>query len=75
MDDRGETRKIQFTGNSSYIISLPKQWVKDLGLKRGDQIRVVRDGSTALRIYPPQYYTINVQQEDATIEIDIDLAR
>ena len=72
MDGREETRKIQFTGNSSYIISLPKQWVKDLGLKRGDQIRVVRDGSTALRIYPPQYYTKNVQQEDATIEIDIE---
>ena len=36
MDDKEETRKIQFTGKSSYIVSLPKQWIMDLGLKKGD---------------------------------------
>ena len=55
MDDRGDTRKIQFTGKSSYIISLPKQWVVDLGLKQGDQIRIVRKGSSTLELYPPKF--------------------
>ena len=32
MEEREETRKIQFTGKSSYIVSLPKQWVVDGGL-------------------------------------------
>ncbi len=72
MEEREETRKIQFTGKSSYIVSLPKKWVMDLGLKRGDQIRIVRDGSSALQIYPPHYHTKSVQTEEATIEIDID---
>lgn len=72
MEEREETRKIQFTGKSSYIVSLPKKWVMDLGLKRGDQIRIVRDGSSALQIYPPHYHTKSVQTEDATIEIDIE---
>ncbi len=72
MQEREETRKIQFTGKSSYIVSLPKQWITDLGLKQGDQIRVARHGSSALQIYPPQYQTKSVQTEDATIEIDID---
>ncbi len=72
MEEREETRKIQFTGKSSYIVSLPKKWVMDLGLKRGDQIRIVRDGSSALQIYPPQYHTKSVQTEEATIEIDIE---
>ncbi len=72
MEEREETRKIQFTGKSSYIVSLPKKWVMDLGLKRGDQIRIVRDGSSALQIYPPHYHTKSVQTEEATIEIDIE---
>lgn len=45
MEERDETRKIQFTGKSSYIVSLPKQWVMDLGLKQGDQIRMRRKDS------------------------------
>ena len=55
MEDRGETRKIQFTGKSTYIVSLPKQWVIDLGLKQGDQIRIVRKGSSTLELYPPKF--------------------
>jgi len=70
MDDRGDTRKIQFTGKSSYIISLPKQWVVDLGLKQGDQIRIVRKGSSTLELYPPKFESRIQKKEDATIEID-----
>lgn len=33
-----ETRKIQITGGSTYIISLPKKWVKKAGVKNGDYI-------------------------------------
>ena len=70
MEDREETRKIQFTGKSSYIVSLPKQWIQDLGLKRGDQIKVSRQGSSSLQIYPPNHQTKTTQVEDATFEID-----
>ena len=70
MEDREETRKIQFTGKSSYIVSLPKQWIRDLGLKRGDQIKISRQGSSALQIYPPNHQTRTIQVEDATFEIE-----
>ncbi len=72
MDERGETRKIQFTGKSSYIVSLPKQWVLELGLKQGDQIRMVRKGSSTLELYPPKFESRIQKKEDATIEIDIE---
>ena len=72
MEEKEETRKIQFTGKSSYIVSLPKQWIRDLGLKQGDQIRIARTGSSALQIYPPKYQTQNLQKEDAVIEIDLE---
>lgn len=69
VEGREETRKIQFTGKSSYIVSLPKQWVMDLGLERGDQIRMARKGSSILQIYPPKFQSMRVQKEDATIDI------
>ncbi len=31
-------RRVQSTGRGSYIISLPKEWVQDLGLKKGSEI-------------------------------------
>ena len=70
MEDRGETRKIQFTGKSSYIVSLPKQWISDLGLKQGDQIRIVRKGSSTLELYPPKFESHIQKKEEAIIEID-----
>ena len=70
MEEKEETRKIQFTGKSSYIVSLPKQWIMDLGLKQGDQIRMVRKDSSTLEIYPPKFETRSQKKEDATIEID-----
>ena len=70
MKDREETRKIQFTGKSSYIVSLPKQWIRELGLKQGDQIRMVRRGSSTLELYPPKFESRIQKKEDAVIEID-----
>ncbi|MBT5200732.1 MAG: phosphate uptake regulator PhoU [Thaumarchaeota archaeon] len=69
MDEHEETRKIQFTGKSSYIVSLPKQWIIELGLKQGDQIRMVRKGSSTLELYPPKFESRNQKKEEALIEI------
>ncbi len=72
MDEREEIRKIQFTGKSSYIVSLPKQWILELGLKKGDQLRMVRKGSSTLELYPSKFETRLQKKEDATIEIGMD---
>lgn len=72
MEEREETRKIQFTGKSSYIVSLPKQWVMDLGLKQGDQIRMIRKGSSTLELFPPKVESRTQKKEEAVIEIDIE---
>jgi len=69
MEESGETRKIQFTGKSSYIVSLPKQWIMELGLKQGDQIRMVRKGSSTLELFPPKFESRTPKKEDAVIEI------
>ncbi len=69
MTNNEETRKIQFTGKSTYIISLPKQWVSDLGLKQGDQVSVGRSGNTGLQIMPHRTRKKD-ESEVATIEIE-----
>ena len=40
MVDKDQIRKIQFTGKSSYIVSLPKDWIKDQGLKQGIKLQL-----------------------------------
>lgn len=60
---------MQFTGKSSYIISLPKKWVDELGLTRGDQIRISKRGSTDLILTPHNIQPKTVQFETAMIEI------
>ena len=70
MEEREETRKIQFTGKSSYIVSLPKSWIQDLGLKQGDPVRLIRKDSSILEIYPPKFERKSQKKEEATIEID-----
>lgn len=72
MDEREETRKIQFTGKSSYIVSLPKRWIMDLGLKQGDAINVVRQGSSTLQISPIQYHAKSLKTEDAIFEVGLE---
>ncbi|MDP8002578.1 MAG: AbrB/MazE/SpoVT family DNA-binding domain-containing protein [Caldisphaera sp.] len=38
------SRKIQRLGGSSLIITLPKQWAKKLGLKVGDELKILEEG-------------------------------
>ena len=52
MPEKDQIRKIQFTGKSSFIVSLPKDWIRDQGIKQGDQVSVARQGSSILQIKP-----------------------
>lgn len=43
-----ETRKLQKTGGSTYIVSLPKHWVTDSKLKEGDPVSMTIDDNGLL---------------------------
>jgi phosphate uptake regulator len=45
-------RRVQCTGRGSYIISLPKEWVQDIGLKRGSEIDFKVQPDSALTLVP-----------------------
>jgi phosphate uptake regulator len=66
-----ETRKLQYTGGSSYIVSLPKKWIQDLGLKQGDHVVILRQGKSVLQISPASKRMAK-EQKEATIEVGKD---
>lgn len=71
-------RKIQRTGRGSYIISLPKEWIQDLGLEKGNQLafkiqddsslllvpRKILEGRKEVKEPPLKEYRILVDSED-----------
>ena len=47
-----ETRKVQITGRSTYVISLPKTWVKKVKITNGDSIGMIPRSDGTLLINP-----------------------
>src|SRR5213596_1115294 len=47
-----EGRKLQLTGGSTYVVSLPKRWVLDAGLKAGDTVFLETEGDGAVSVRP-----------------------
>ena len=47
-----ELRKIQVTGGSTYIISLPKNWIDQMGLKRSSVVSIIQRDDMSLSIQP-----------------------
>jgi len=50
--EQEELRKIQVTGGSTYIISLPKDWVDQLGLKKGSVLSMNKLEDMSLCLQP-----------------------
>jgi phosphate uptake regulator len=63
-----ERRKLQFTGGSTYIISLPKKWIDQNQLTKGSVLRVREEEGGVLSIIPSE---VAAQQklDEATIKV------
>ncbi|MEB2793227.1 MAG: AbrB/MazE/SpoVT family DNA-binding domain-containing protein [Caldisphaeraceae archaeon] len=59
------TRRIQRLGGSSLIVTLPKQWIKKLGLKVGDELIIEEEGNH-LRLSPSEK---NVLERADTVRV------
>ncbi len=70
-----EFRKIQFTGRSSYIISLPKKWVVENELKQGDVVPLTINPDGSIIIFPKQPKSISEKKElEISSEFSPDMA-
>ena len=50
--EKNVMRSVQITGKSTYIVSLPKSWVRETGLKKGDKLIVKQLSDYSLLIKP-----------------------
>ena len=60
-----ETRKVYVSGGSTYVISLPKKWVKKVNLKAGDSLVVTEQAGALL------FETSAIEKESHVKEIRI----
>lgn len=67
-----ELRKVQITGGSTFIVSLPKQWVEQIGLKKGSIVSITKRDPLSLCLQPkgaetaerPKRATISISEGD-----------
>jgi phosphate uptake regulator len=73
-------RRVQCTGRGSYIISLPKEWVEDIGLNRGSEIAFNLQPDSTLTLVPrkimekegradesrPKEYAVSIDPKEST---------
>jgi len=64
-----EFRKIVKSGNTSYVVSIPREWVKERGIKKGDLVFIQEDGDKNLIISPKEIKSL---QEPKEVSINID---
>ena len=64
-----ETRKVQFTGGSTYIISLPKRWVTQNQLKRGSFVKLREEEEGGLLTIVPPGLTVRNRLDEAAIRV------
>jgi phosphate uptake regulator len=58
-----EVRRLQETGRASFIVSVPKTWVQDLGLRKGSLVRMLRQQDGTLLLSTSQTRTAQKQTE------------
>lgn len=59
----GELRKLQVTGGSTFVISLPKTWVEQMGLQKGSVVKITRKDDTTLCLTPQRGYSSETQKK------------
>ena len=61
-------RKVQITGGNSFVVSLPKTWVKDVGLKPKDAVAIITQPDSSLLIIPRKELR-EAAKSEAVIEV------
>jgi len=66
-----ESRKVQRVGYSTFSVSLPKEWVKESGLKQGDLVMLLPEKDGSLKLIPSSMVKQKTQTEEYVINSDL----
>jgi phosphate uptake regulator len=67
-----ESRKVQRVGSSSLAVSLPNEWVKEVGLKKGQLVFFTEDEGNILKLMTAGQIE---KQPDSTVELNGDFCK
>jgi len=51
VENTSQTRRLQLSGGSTYIISLPKNWIEDLEIRVGEHVTIVKNPNQSLTLF------------------------
>ncbi|MDW7641977.1 MAG: phosphate uptake regulator PhoU [Nitrosarchaeum sp.] len=68
IENTRQIRKIQLSGGSTYIISLPKEWVEELQIKVGENITIMKNLNQSLSLF--EHEQNNQKENIATIYLN-----
>lgn len=66
-----ESRKIQRVGYSTFSVSLPKKWVRDMHLKQGDLVMLLQEKDGSLKLFPSSMVEHKKHTEEYIINADL----
>lgn len=58
LESSKQTRRMQLSGGSTYIISLPKKWIEELKIKVGENITIVKNANNSITLFPREHNTV-----------------
>jgi len=62
-------RRVQLTGRGSYIVSIPKQWVEEAGLRKGGRVEFSRQQNRGLLLIPSDQLKAEDEKSRCTVAI------
>ena len=65
----GETRRLQVTGGSTYIVSLPKKWVTKNQLRKGSSLLICEEEGGSLSVSSQSGLTREETRDEALIKV------
>ena len=67
-----EIRKVQITGGSSYVITLPKEWIKSLNIKKNDSLGLIVQKDGTLLVTPDKAIEKKRKLKEYIVDSDTD---
>ncbi len=67
-----EIRKVQITGGSSYVITLPKEWIKSLNIKKNDSLGLIVQKDGTLLVTPDKVIEKKRKEKEFIVDSDTD---
>ena len=55
LESSKQTRRMQLSGGSTYIISLPKNWIEELKIKVGENVTIIKNSNKSLTLVPKEH--------------------